>query len=111
MSKGAALLGGILIGAAVWIEVFALLGLTYYWLVVPLALGFLAGLFIGGSGEASGGVWLGGIFLSAMVGFFVYFLWFDVNLTPMSNAALLTIPASLLAFAGTFLMAKSASYY
>jgi len=95
--------------------VFALLGLPYYWLVVPLILGFLAGLFIGGSGEASGGVWLGGIFLSAMVGFFVYFLWFDQQLIAlegtMSNAALLTIPASLLAFAGTFLMAKSASYY
>jgi hypothetical protein len=111
MSKGPALIGGILIGAAIWIEVFALLGLTYYWLVIPLILGFLAGLFIGGSEEAAGGLWLGGIFFSAMVGFFVYFLWFDTNLTPLSNSALLTIPASLLAFAGTFMMARSASYY
>jgi hypothetical protein len=98
---GPSLFGGIMIGAAAWLQVFVIFFLTpvTWQLAVIPGLFFLSGLFLAGTfGEQShyAELAIGGIFIAVAVGFVGWFY--------LTSAGVLLIPALLSLGAGILIL-------
>ncbi|MFX1474705.1 MAG: hypothetical protein ACFFCO_04400 [Promethearchaeota archaeon] len=83
MASHPALYGGIMVGAAIWIEIFtvAILAQGYTWIIVIPALFLIAGLFVAGATKEQAEFWElagGGICIAIATGFVGWF-WFIVS--------------------------------
>jgi hypothetical protein len=99
---GPALFGGIMIGAAAWLEVFVIFFLTpvTWQLAVIPGLFFIAGLFLAGTlGEEAhyAEMAIGGICIAVAIGFVGWFYWTN---PPLLIPALLSLGAGALILIG-----------
>lgn len=102
LMAGPALFGGIMIGAAAWLEVFVIFFLTpvTWQLAVIPGLFFIAGLFLAGTlgGEAHyAEMAIGGICIAVAIGFVG---WFYLINPPLLIPALLSLGAGVLILIG-----------
>lgn len=107
MAKPPALIGGIMLGAAAWLEVWAILFLAppgHYGLALIPGLFFVAGLFLAGAFvERTHPIELamGGICIAVAVGFVIWFCFVTVAVT----AALISLASGVLILLGLVFIA------
>ena len=102
-----ALFGGIMVGAAIWLEIYAVAFLAggYYWIVVIPALFLIAGLFVAGATKEQAEFWElagGGICIAIATGFVG---WFWLAVGPISGldlrfASIASLGAGILILVG-----------
>jgi hypothetical protein len=110
MVQQPALYGGIMLGAAAWIEVWAILFLAEgaWQLAVIPGLFFIAGLFLAGTlqeGSQSAELAIGGICIAVAIGFVGWF-WMIIGLT---WGALVSLAAGILILLGLVFVAGGTS--
>lgn len=119
MASNPALFGGIMIGAAIWLEIWAVafLAAGYYMIIVIPALFFIAGLFIAGATKDQPEFWElagGGVCIAIATGFVGWF-WFAVSPFlgfDLRNAALVSLGSGILLLVGlVFIMGGDKQSY
>ncbi len=119
MASTPALFGGIMLGAAVWLEIWAVafLAAGYYVIITIPGLFFIAGLFVAGATKEQAEFWElagGGVCIAVATGFVGWF-WFAVSPFlgfDLRNAALVSLASGILLLVGlVFIMGGSKSEY